>query len=105
MHSSSKFPRPKTQSSLFEGYALLKDVYIPMRDGVELCADVFLPLSTSQSGTRVPAICSMGVHGKDVHPLQFGQPHTSIYTDMYENIKPLGPHACFELVDPIVWVN
>lgn len=105
MHSVPTLVEQQTRSSIGDGYTIHKDVHVPMRDGVELCVDIFLPLPASQSATRVPAICSMGPHGKDIHPLQFGQPNTSIYTDMFQKIKPLGPHACFELMDPLIWVG
>lgn len=88
-----------------EGYTRIKNVYLPMRDGVELCADVFLPFSASKHGSKVPVICSLGPYGKDVPVLEFGLPATSIYVDMCDRIKPLGPDACFELADPILWVS
>ncbi|KAF5703326.1 acyl esterase [Fusarium mundagurra] len=86
-----------------EGYTRIKHEFISMRDGVKLCADVFLPFSASKDGQKVPVICSLGPYGKDVHASSFGLPQTHIYAEMYKDIKPLGPDACFELCDPFVW--
>ena len=86
------------------GYTRVKHERIPMRDGIKLCADIFLPFSSSKNGEKVPVICSMGPYGKDIHASKFGLPKTPIYADMYKNIKPLGPDACFELCEPLIWV-
>ncbi|KAF5646513.1 acyl esterase [Fusarium tjaetaba] len=97
---ATKFERT---SSDVEGYTRIKHDIIPMRDGVRLCADVFLPFSASKNGKKVPVICSLGPYGKDVHASSFGLPQTHIYAEMYKHIKPLGPDACFELCEPLVW--
>ncbi|KAI5926503.1 Alpha/Beta hydrolase protein [Camillea tinctor] len=99
---SSKYD---TVVSDVDGYSRTKHVYIPMRDGTKLCADLFLPFSASKQGGRVPVICSLGPYGKDVHASTFGLPRTPIYAEMYKHIKPLGPDACFELCDPLVWTK
>ena len=88
-----------------EGYTRIKHTYIPMRDGIELCADLFLPFSASKNSTNAPVICSMGPYGKDNHASTFGLPRTPIYAEMYKHIKPLGPDACFELCEPSIWVG
>ncbi|KAG5791714.1 hypothetical protein H9Q69_009249 [Fusarium xylarioides] len=92
----------KRTSSDVEGYTRIKHEQIPMRDSVKLCADGFLPFSASKDGDKVPVICSLGPYGKDVHASSFGLPQTQIYAEMYKDIKPLGPDACFELCDPLV---
>lgn len=46
----------------------------------------------------------MGPYGKDIHASTFGLPETTMYAEMYNSIKPLGPDACFELCDPLIWV-
>jgi len=100
-------PLPKRETVKFtrEGlYIRLKDVYIPTRDGSELCADVFLPLSTEQ-GVTVPVLLSMCPYGKDVHALEWGLPQTDMYAKMNSKIKPLGPDAALEALDPFVWVR
>lgn len=96
--------RTTTQSDA-AGYTHIKDVYIAMRDGIQLCADVFLPSLTIENERKVPVICSLGPYGKDVYAPEYGLPQTTIYADMYEKVKPLGPNACFELCDPILWVR
>lgn len=96
-------PKYKTAQTDIEGYTRIKHTYIPMRDGLELCADVFLPFSASQDSKKVPVICSMGPYGKDASG--FGLPKTPIYAEMYKHIKPLGPDACFELCEPSIWVR
>ncbi len=98
-------PKYKTSTSDVEGYTRIKHVYIPMRDGIELCADIFLPLSSSKDGAKAPVLCSLGPYGKDIHASEFGLPKTDIYANMYKSIKPLGPDACFELPEPMLWVS
>ncbi|KAH7412896.1 Alpha/Beta hydrolase protein [Cadophora sp. MPI-SDFR-AT-0126] len=85
-------------------YTRIKDVYITMRDGVELCVNVFLPLATSRLGAKVPVLCSLGPYGKDVPVSLLGLPKTDIYMKMMSKIEQ-GPDACFELVDPAVWTH
>lgn len=91
-------------SSDMGGYTRIKHELIPMRDGVKLCADVFIPFSASKDGQKVPVICSLGPYGKDVHVSSFGLPQTPIYAEMDKDIKPLGPDACFELCEPLLSV-
>ncbi|KAJ6092183.1 hypothetical protein N7467_004152 [Penicillium canescens] len=93
----------QTSTADVEGYTRAKHLYIPMRDGIELCANLFLPFSASKEGKKVPVICSMGPYGKDIHASTFGLPRTPIYAEMYKSIKPLGPDAAFELCDPAIW--
>ena len=95
----------KRTSSDVEGYTRIKHEMIAMRDGVKLCADIFLPFSASKNGAKVPVLCSMGPYGKDIHASSFGLPHTPIYANMYKHISPLGPDACFELCEPLIWVR
>ena len=92
-------------SSDVEGYTRMKHEMIAMRDGVKLCADIFLPFSAFKNGDKVPVLCSMGPYGKDIHASSFGLPHTPIYANMYKQISPLGPDACFELCEPLIWVR
>ncbi|CAJ0546534.1 Ff.00g011610.m01.CDS01 [Fusarium sp. VM40] len=90
-------------SSDVEGYTRIKHEFIPMRDDVKLCADLFLPFSASKNGEKVPVLCSLGPYGKDIHASTFGLPKTPIYAEMYKSISPLGPDACFELCEPLIW--
>ncbi|KAK0386807.1 hypothetical protein NLU13_6643 [Sarocladium strictum] len=62
-----------------------------MRDGVELCLNVYLPFAASKEGQKVPVIASLGPYGKDIHSLDF--------------VSPIGPDACFELADPLIWTH
>lgn len=106
---SPTLPLPKRETARIvrdEGYTKIKDIYIPMRDGAQLCADVFLPI-TAEGGDapRVPCLLSIGPYGKDVHALEWGLPRTDIYSKMNAKIKPLGPDACMEYADPLLWVS
>ncbi|KAL4888829.1 alpha/beta-hydrolase [Aspergillus ambiguus] len=96
-------PKYQTWTSDVEGYTRTKHVYVPMRDGIELCADLFLPFAASKEGSKVPVICSLGPYGKDIHASSFGLPKTHIYAEMYKHISPLGPDAAFELCEPTIW--
>ncbi|KAM6506701.1 hypothetical protein FSOLCH5_013676 [Fusarium solani] len=98
-------PKYTTSTTVVEGYTRIKNVYIKLRDGVELCADIFLPLSASEQGSKVPVIVNVGPYGKDIPVLEFGLPKTDMYVNMYKLIKPLGPDASFELLDPILWTK
>lgn len=100
--SHTEYSRSETE---LEGYTRIKNLFIPMRDGIELCADLFLPLSVGKHGKKAPVLCSLGPYGKDTHASGFGLPQTPIYAEMYKHIKPLGPDACFELCDPLIWVR
>jgi predicted acyl esterase len=102
---SANRPEYQTSTADAEGYTRTKHLYIPMRDGIELCANLFLPFSASKEGKKVPVICSLGPYGKDIHAATFGLPRTPIYAEMYKSIKPLGPDAAFELCDPAIWVS
>ncbi|KAH7247578.1 Alpha/Beta hydrolase protein [Fusarium redolens] len=97
---ATKYQRTSTD---VDGYTRIKHEFIPMRDGVKLCADLFLPFSSSKYGEKVPVLCSMGPYGKDIHASTFGLPKTPIYAEMYKKIKPLGPDACFEQAEPLIW--
>ncbi|KAL3483127.1 alpha/beta-hydrolase [Aspergillus germanicus] len=85
-----------------EGYTRTKHISIPLRDGTNLCANLFLPFSASKDGQKVPVICSLGPYGKDEHAATFGLPQTPIYAEMYKQISPLGPDAVFELCEPLI---
>lgn len=103
MPSFPDLPLRKPESKAQDGYVRLKDVYIPTRDGSVLCANVYLPTVDDQS-TKFPSLLSLGPYGKDVHFSDFGKPKTDMYANMAKAI-PLGPDACFETPDPIVWVS
>jgi len=42
-----------------------KDVMIPMRDGVHIAADIYLPESTDK-GEKVPALLALSPYGKEL---------------------------------------
>ena len=96
-------PRRKTKETARQGYKRLQDVYIPTRDGSELCANIYLP--TNSTTSSFPVLLTIGPYGKDIHFSEFGKPQTDMYANMAKTITPLGPDACFETPDPIVWVS
>ncbi len=98
-------PKYTEKTTDVEGYTRIKNVYVRLRDGIELCADIFLPFSASKEGKKVPAVLNLGPYGKDIPVMEFGLPRTDMYVNMYKRIKPLGPDACFELLDPLLWVS
>lgn len=104
---STQNNRPKyliTQSDV-EGYTRIKHAYVPTGDRIELCTDLLLLFSASQDNTKVPVICSMGPSCINNHAATFGLPQTPIYAEMYKQIKPLGPDACFELCGSTIWAH
>lgn len=96
-------PRRKTEETIRNGYKRLKDVYIPTRDGSVICCNVYLPLRDKPE--TFPVLLTLGPYGKDIHFSEFGLPHTDMYSNMAKAIEPLGPDACFETPDPIIWVS
>ncbi|USP76304.1 alpha/beta-hydrolase [Curvularia clavata] len=96
-------PRRKTEETVRDGYKRIKDVYIPLRDGGEICANVYLPIR--EKPEKFPVLLTLGPYGKDIFFGDFGKPHTDMYSNMAKAIKPLGPDACFECPDPIVWAK
>jgi len=88
-----------------DGYTRFKDVFIPLRDGVKICANVFLPSSSLKNGVKAPVLATVGPYGKDVPSTVFGLPKTPIYANMYKAIEPKSEDSVFEVVDPIVWVG
>jgi len=105
MALSFELPQATPGSTDVDGYTRFKDVYIPMRDGIKLCADVFLPFATTKEGIKAPVLASLGPYGKDIHSSKFGLPKADIYSNMYKNIQPQGPDSVFETADPIIWVG
>lgn len=96
-------PRRKTEETICDGYKRFKDVYIPTKDGSAICCNIYLPLRDNFE--RFPVLLTLGPYGKDIHFSSFGQPETDMYSNMAKAINPLGPDACFETPDPIVWVS
>ncbi|KAJ4315570.1 hypothetical protein N0V94_005884 [Neodidymelliopsis sp. IMI 364377] len=94
-------PRRQTEETVRDGYKRIKDVYIPTRDGSELCCNVYLP--TVAEAQEFPVLLTIGPYGKDIHFAEFGKPETDMYANMAKAITPLGPDACFETPDPVVW--
>ncbi len=80
-----------------------KDVAIPMRDGVNLCCNVFRPASQG----RFPVVMAQGVYGKDVHFADAFKPQwdklIEIYPDICRNGSS-GKYLRWETVDPERWV-
>lgn len=96
-------PRRKTEEINRNGYKCIKDIYIPLRDGGEICANAYLPIRDKPE--KFPVLLTLGPYGKDIFFGDFGKPHTDMYSNMAQAIKPLGPDACFECPDPIIWVS
>jgi predicted acyl esterase len=94
-------PKRETLREVTDHYIKIKNLYIPMRDGIELCANVFLPFGATKS----PTIMSMCPYGKDTHVFDWGQPFTDIYVKMYKKLEEVGPDVTCEALDPLFWVS
>lgn len=70
-----------------------KNVTIPMRDSLELRADVF----RAESQKRAPVILTMGPYGKDIHFQDFN-------AAAFASVEERGPHMNWETVNPEWWV-
>lgn len=101
----SDLPNAASGATDVAGYTRFKDVFVSMRDGTKLCADVFLPSSFMKKGLKAPVLATLGPYGKDVSSSVFGLPKTDIYSNMYKGIQPKSEDSVFEVVDPIVWVS
>lgn len=80
-----------------------KDVAIPMRDGVSLRANIYMPLEDGQ----YPVILAHGVYGKDVHFRDAFKPQWEILKKLYPGIDRDGSSGRFlrwETADPERWV-
>ena len=70
-----------------------RDVTVPMRDGVELRADIFRAFDD----VPAPVILTMGPYGKDIHFEDFN-------SAAYATIEERGPLMNWETVNPEWWV-
>lgn len=71
-----------------DGMRIAREVDVPMRDGIRLKADIFLP----QPGTTVPALLSMGPYQKD----KLWEPPPDLE-------EPANPYMNWETVNPLWW--
>ena len=71
-----------------DGMRIARDVDVPMRDGVQLKADVFLPAS----GPGAPALLAMGPYQKD----KLWEPPPDLE-------EPANPYMNWETVNPLWW--
>ena len=58
--TKGEMSQPKDYKMIVE-----KDVWIPLRDGTKVCADIFRPESTTGSSEKFPVIMSLGPYQKD----------------------------------------
>ena len=84
-----------TSTATFSGVLAERDTAIPVRDGVELMADVFRP----DDGRSAPVIMTLGPYAKDVH----FRDHPG-GAGVYEAMPEQGPHMHWETVNPDWWV-
>ncbi|KAK4498770.1 hypothetical protein PRZ48_009280 [Zasmidium cellare] len=98
-----ELPNASSGAKELNGCTRFKDVFIPLRDGIKICADIFLLTSSIKSGEKVPVLTSLGPYGKDSNSAVFGLPKTDIYANMYKSIKPGGEDSVFEVVHPLTW--
>ena len=82
-------------TATYPGVLVAKDVAIPVRDGIELAADVFRP----DDDRAVPVIMTLGPYAKDVH----FRDHPG-GAAVYESMPEQGPLMHWETVNPEWWV-
>jgi len=87
-------PNPRTVHA--DGMVIDYDTAVPMRDGIEIFADVFRP---DDSGGAVPTIIAWGPYGK----------HGPVKYDIFPNhgVDPswISKYAGFEAPDPAYWTR
>jgi predicted acyl esterase len=82
------------QKTIESGMIVERDFMIPLRDGVELCADIFRPVDEKP----VPPIIAWTPYGKHV-PLR-----PERYLDCGLRYGDVSPYTAFEAPDPAYWV-
>ena len=85
---------PRYQKTIESGMIVERDVMIPMRDGIRLCADIFRPVDEQP----VPPIIGWTPYGKHV-PIR-----PERYFDVGIHDGDLSPYTPFEAPDPTYWV-
>lgn len=80
-----------------DGMAIRHNVPVPMRDGVEIFADIFRPAAGEATGD-VPVILSWGVYGKDVVPGKY-PPGADVDPSW------ISDYCVFETPDPAYWTS
>jgi hypothetical protein len=82
------------------GIVFERDVFVPMRDGTKLCANLFHPAD----GKRVPVIMSVTPYGKDKLPDRLGNFFMWLAGVRFGNIN-ISRYTGFEAPDPLYWVR
>ena len=87
---SDKSPNVTQQGSQDLGHKLIveKDVWIPLRDGGRLCADIFRP----DTKTKVPVIANITVYQKD-----------KLWIPPADLDEKANPHMNWETANPQWW--
>lgn len=90
-----------SQRALAEaGVIFDRDVFVPMRDGTRLCANLFRPAD----GERVPTIMSVTPYGKDKLPDRIGNFFMWLAGVRFGDID-ISRYTGFEAPDPLYWVR
>ncbi len=88
-------PPPNARVERVDGMVIEYDTVVPMRDGVEIYADVFRPVPTEP----VPVIVAWGPYGK----------HSPVKYDLFANhgiaADWVSGYAGFEAPDPLYWTR
>ena len=85
----------KGQMSHPKDYKMIveKDVWIPLRDGTKVCADIFRPENKSESASeKFPVIMSLGPYQKD-----------KLWVPPPDLDEKANPHMNWETVNPEWW--
>jgi len=59
---SPEMPGSYDRAPEFDGVVADRDVFVPMRDGVQICIDIYRPATA----TRLPALLAFAVYNKDI---------------------------------------
>ena len=85
---------PSFREEFVDGMRVLRNMPVPLRDGVEILVDLFMP----QTGEDFPVILSWGVYGKEDVPARYA-PGADVDPEWYSR------HCVFEAADPVYWTG
>jgi uncharacterized protein len=64
-----ELPSGYARAPVYDSFVRERDVYVPMRDGVKLCVDVYRP----ETSDKLPALLAFAIYNKDIQTPDFAE--------------------------------